>query len=128
MYDGGKIIFGLVLFVGAVTFPAWYSLARGGKAAPPELVLPKNEKQCVESREYIRSRHMELLNEWRDSVVREGNGVYTSRAHGTRHPMKLTGTCLRCHSDRTQFCDRCHGYLAVAPYCWDCHVTPKGKP
>jgi hypothetical protein len=39
--------------------------------------------------------------------------------------MSLTGTCLDCHSDKEKFCDACHTYSAVDPYCWDCHVIPE---
>ena len=38
--------------------------------------------------------------------------------------MSLTNTCLGCHSNKAQFCDQCHNYLEVTPYCWDCHVDP----
>jgi hypothetical protein len=124
MYDAGKVITGLALFLGIGTFPAWYGAARGVGPKPPELALPKGEKQCVESKEEMRARHMELLDEWRDSVVRGGEGVYTSRSNGKKHAMKLTGTCLSCHGDRAQFCDKCHAYLAVEPTCWSCHITP----
>jgi hypothetical protein len=34
-------------------------------------------------------------------------------------------TCLECHSNKTKFCDQCHNYLDVQPYCWDCHLVPK---
>ena len=36
------------------------------------------------------------------------------------------GSCMSCHSNKDEFCDRCHDYLAVKPYCWECHVEPKG--
>jgi hypothetical protein len=40
--------------------------------------------------------------------------------------MSLTGTCLTgCHTNKAEFCDRCHNYAAVSVYCWDCHVDPK---
>jgi hypothetical protein len=42
--------------------------------------------------------------------------------------MSLTRTCLDCHSNKAEFCDRCHTYMAVDPYCWDCHVEPKEAP
>ena len=29
------------------------------------------------------------------------------------------------YTSTNDFCDRCHNYLAVSPYCWDCHVDPK---
>ena len=29
--------------------------------------------------------------------------------------MSLTGTCLRCHANKAEFCDRCHAYAGVSP-------------
>ena len=42
MYDSGKIITGLVIFVLLVTIPVWYN--RGRAASVPKLVLPKDAK------------------------------------------------------------------------------------
>ena len=27
--------------------------------------------------------------------------------------------------DKADFCDKCHTYASVKPYCWDCHTEPK---
>jgi hypothetical protein len=63
MYNAGKIIIGLVVFVVLMTFPFWYN---AGKAAPaPELKMPEKEKQCVESKAFMRAKHMELIDTWR---------------------------------------------------------------
>ena len=124
MYDGGKIIFGLLIFVGLVTFPIWYTYGSGGPGQPPEIVAPANEKACVESKEFMAAWHMDLLNQWRDSVVREGNRISTTAA-GDKFEMSLSNGCMSCHSNKTEFCDRCHDYAGVEPYCWDCHIEPK---
>jgi hypothetical protein len=58
-------------------------------------------------------------------VVREGRRDYVSTLSGTTYDMSLSRTCMDCHSNKADFCDRCHDYLAVNPYCWDCHVEPK---
>ena len=68
---------------------------------------------------------MTLLNQWRDSVVRNGERVYVAD-DGTKYNMSLTKTCLDCHANREKFCDECHNYVGLEPYCWNCHVTPKG--
>ena len=73
----------------------------------------------------MRARHMDLLDDWRDRVVREGERVYVSDLSGASHEMSLSNTCMDCHSNKAEFCDRCHDYMAVDPYCWDCHVEPK---
>jgi hypothetical protein len=31
------------------------------------------------------------------------------------YDISLTGTCLKCHPNKVEFCDRCHNYNAVAP-------------
>ncbi len=126
MHDGGKIIAGLIVFLGLVTFPFWYNV---GSAAykSPELQLPPKSKatQCVESTDWMKGEHMQLLDHWRDYVVRDADRVYTSRDFGTHFEMSLQKTCMECHETKEKFCDRCHDAAAVAPYCWDCHIAPK---
>ncbi|HEY6002457.1 MAG TPA: sulfate reduction electron transfer complex DsrMKJOP subunit DsrJ [Anaeromyxobacter sp.] len=124
MSDAGKIAAGLVLFGAVVTGPIWYGLGRG-KGAPPDLEKPAGEKQCIEPTSFMRARHMELLDRWRDAVVRRDEHVYVA-SDGKRHEMSLTGTCLRCHSDTDKFCIRCHQYAGVEAFCWDCHQQ-KGR-
>lgn len=119
MFDAGKIVLGLAVFGALVTGPVWYGLGRG-KGAPPELEKPKGEKQCVEPTAFMRARHMELLDGWRDAVVRRAEHVYVA-SDGQHHEMKLTGTCLRCHDEPDKFCNRCHAYAGVEVFCWDCH-------
>jgi hypothetical protein len=126
MYDKGKVVAGLVIFVILITFPFWYNL---GKAAPaPELKLTekaKAEKVCVMSKEEMKAGHMQLLDIWRESVVRNAERTYVN-ASGKEYSMSLSNTCLDCHSNKADFCDRCHNYVSVSPYCWDCHIdNPK---
>lgn len=126
MRDQGLIYAGLVLFLGVITLPITYNLAAGRTSAAPDVKLPANSKQCVAPAEYMRTSHMALLMSWRDEVVR--NGVRTYRAaDGRTFEMSLTRTCLQqCHTNKAEFCDRCHNYVAVkGPYCMDCHVDPK---
>ncbi|MDX1708870.1 MAG: sulfate reduction electron transfer complex DsrMKJOP subunit DsrJ, partial [Desulfobacterales bacterium] len=66
-----------------------------------------------------------LLDVWRDAVVREGKRIYVNPA-GKEFNMSLSNTCLDCHSNKAEFCDRCHNYASVRPYCWSCHIeNPK---
>jgi len=127
LYDGGKITAGLIVFVVLMCLPVWYSVASGKTTAPPTLQLPDPQQhpRCVAPVEYMRSSHMTLLNQWRDSVVRNGERVYVAD-DGTKYNMSLTKTCLGCHANREKFCDECHNYVGLEPYCWKCHVTPKG--
>jgi hypothetical protein len=34
---------------------------------------------------------------------------------------------MDCHSNKKEFCDTCHDYSSVTPYCWSCHIEPKGR-
>ncbi len=124
MYDGGKIVAGIVIGLIFLTFPIWYT---HGTAPPgPEVKLPEKEKQCVEARPYMKTKHMQLLDLWRDSVVRTGKRSFVGMS-GKTYDMSLQNTCMSadCHAKKTEFCDRCHNYTGVVPYCWDCHIEPK---
>ena len=162
MYNGGKIIIGLLIFLLAMTFPIWYNVFTGKASFVPELEIPtKNisgKDQCVLPAEEMRAFHMDVLNEWRDTVVRKGERTHVtpdgrefnrSLSYFPGKPMfntspysppaiaggesgvapqepKITRhSCLDCHSDKSSFCDRCHNYVAVDPYCWECHIIPE---
>lgn len=128
LYNGGKIIAGIVIFLVVATFPFWYG---GGKPVPPPdlrldtpAIAELQEKLCVETTPYMRANHMKLLIAWRDSVVRDANRTYRA-ADGKTYSISLTGTCLWCHSNKKEFCDRCHDYEGVSPKCWSCHIIPE---
>lgn len=125
MSDRAKALSGLAVFLVLVAFPMWQTLGAAGDAARPELELPEGETECIEETEYMSARHMELLNQWRNAVVREGESEYTSSS-GETYTMSLTGTCMDCHDNRERFCTRCHDYADVAPRCWNCHIEPEG--
>ena len=124
MYDGGKIVAGVVIGLIFLTFPIWYT--HGSNPPNPEVKLPEKEKQCVDTRAYMKVEHMQLLDLWRDSVVRTGRRTYLAPS-GVTYDMSLQNTCMskNCHAKKTEFCDRCHNYAGVVPYCWDCHIAPK---
>ena len=127
MNDKKLIVTGIIIFVVLVSFPFWFNR---GKAVPaPELKLTdkaKAAKECVMPTDYMRAEHMQLLDLWRHSVVRNAERVFVN-ANGKEFNMSLTNTCLDCHSNKADFCDKCHNYASVRPYCWDCHNdnTPK---
>ena len=126
MNNGSKII-AVLVFVGflcLVTFPIWYNVVFGEASYRPELKIVTKEKNCVEPVKYMREGHMQLLDDWRDSVVRNGDRVYLAN-DGVEHSMSLSNTCLKCHSNKADFCDKCHNYVEVTPTCWNCHVIPE---
>ena len=128
MRDTGKIVIGLIVFLIIMTFPVWYNAVNGVTPMNDPIIatadLPGKD-QCVRSADYMRPFHMDLLNKWRDGVVRKGERVYTAE-DGRKFNMSLSNTCMDCHSNKDTFCDRCHDFMAVSPYCWDCHIEPKG--
>ena len=126
--DKGKIVTGVVIFLVLVLFPVWFTLASGSFETPDLGDVPKitGEKDCVRDVEYMRSSHMDLLDHWRNEVVR--NGVRKDEISG--RDMSLTRTCLGCHKGegrKANFCDRCHDYVGVKPSCWDCHIDPEAQ-
>lgn len=124
MYDMNKILPGLIVFVGLMTFPIWYNGGDAGAVPKPE--KPANAKECVKDTEYMRSSHMVLLNQFRDSVVRDAERGAIKHAGGVEYDEKsLMLGCMKCHVSKKKFCDECHTYAAVKPYCWDCHIQPK---
>ena len=127
MNDKAKIFAGLAVFVLAVTLPIWMGLVTA-KGEKPDPILPTQSSACVESKEYMVANHMNMLDTWRDAVIREGHKEYKA-TDGTEYEMSLTKTCMsaKCHADKATFCDECHEYANVEPYCWDCHVEPKGE-
>lgn len=128
IYDGGKIFIGIIIFLSVATSPFLFNMGKATAKPDPKLDTPEiqkmEKKQCVEPKEFMRREHMKLLNEWRDSVVREGNMIYIG-VGGEVYSMSLQSTCMKCHSNKKKFCDECHKYVAVKPYCWDCHIAPK---
>jgi hypothetical protein len=124
MHNGGKIILGLVIFLILITFPVWYNIASDKAGYVPELEKAARGDDCVRDSNYMTGYHMDLLNEWRDQVVRE-NDRYEIGSDGVQYERSLSNTCLSCHVNKDQFCDKCHDYMGVEPYCWDCHIVPK---
>jgi len=125
VYDKGKVITGLFIFVALITFPFWYNFGKAVPGPDPQLSeKAKAAKTCVMPTAYMKSEHMQLLNEWRDTVVRDDKTIFVNSS-GTEFDMSLSNTCLECHTNKTEFCDRCHNYASVTPYCWDCHNIPK---
>ncbi len=132
MYNGGKIIVGLIIFVALFTFPFYYNIGKVNAKPEPKIDTPAiqhlapEEKHCVQPKSFMRGGHMQLLNQWRDSAVRDGSRVYEGMG-GKKYYISLQNTCMKCHSNKKEFCDKCHNYMGVTPYCWSCHIAPKEK-
>jgi len=122
MSDRVKIAVGLLLFLAVVLVPFWYPRAQGKL----NLVLPQGSSACIESAETMRASHMKLLDQWRTSVVRDGAREYVA-SNGVKYEMSLSRTCMRCHSNASQFCTPCHDYVGARLACWGCHLAPEGR-
>jgi hypothetical protein len=126
MYDGGKIITGLVIGLALLLFPFFYTAGKASRAPERELTPKAKEAgKCIEDTAFMKTEHMKILDEWRDEVVRDADRYYTSELTGKVHYKSVQATCMDCHSNKTKFCDRCHNYANVDPFCWDCHIAPK---
>lgn len=123
MRDRWIILTGFGALAALLTLPVWLNLGLGTQARPPVLDRPAGETACVAPTAYMRASHMQLLAEWREAAVRRAIRTWTG-PDGRTHRTSLTGTCLRCHERKAGFCDRCHGFVGVAPGCWQCHVDP----
>jgi hypothetical protein len=146
------LIIGLCLFLSPFIYNAGTA---GKAPVPELSPKAKEAKQCIAPKPYMTAWHMQLLDNWRHEVVRGGtryfnanedlwwNGQFDSQmlekwrrfvtssdvptpgAAGKTYYKSLQVTCMECHSNKSKFCDECHNYLGVSPYCWDCHVQPK---
>jgi len=123
MYNKLTIIPGLAIFVMIVTSPIWLNAFMAGSDLPKVELPPGGEKVCVAPAVEMRANHMVLLNEWRDDVLRNGNRVAVT-VDGKEYRKGLQMACMSCHTNKEKFCDTCHVYASVKPYCWDCHLSP----
>ena len=106
-----------LMLIAVSSAPFLYTAAGNGlfhQPPKPDLVLPTNEKKCIEPAEFMRANHMKLLVHARDAIVRD---------HAIK-PQHHLENCKTCHTKRAEFCDRCHDYAGVKPECWDCHYLP----
>jgi hypothetical protein len=136
-YNAKNIFTGLAVFLILILLPLVPNL---GKTIPPpqrQLDTPvikklaEKDRKCIMPTDWMRANHMQMLIDWRDNVVRTNekgapNGRYMETPDGRKFLASLTNTCMDCHSNKAEFCDRCHNYVAVAPNCWGCHLT-EGK-
>lgn len=103
MNKKGGILLGLLIFVVIVASPILYNKGKA-KAAPvinlnTPVIQQLSDKECVEPADYMRQNHMQLLLQWRDAKVRDGQTVYIN-SKGKAYDISLEGTCLKCHNDR----------------------------
>ena len=134
MSDKIKAVAGLVVLVALVTFPFWYPAVADEAKPQPDLPAAEEGERCIEEARWMTANHMDLLDQWRNDVVR-GDGTkqeYESKDfEGVCVEKSLTKTCFQCHtmqaeSDTKRSCIQCHNYANVETRCMDCHVEPEG--
>lgn len=120
MYNGGKIIAGLIIFIALVTFPFYTNM--GKTIEMPEAPAADPDEMHIGDIPIVqmRGQHMKLLDRWRDEVVRHGERYVTF--DGDQYEKSIQNGCLACHSKK-EFCGKCHNYAGVDPYCWNCHFS-----
>ena len=123
MYNRRYIIPGIGAFIIACLFPFLLNIA-SGPYERPALVLPADAKECIEPVAFMRSEHMQILNEWRDAAIREDTRSYTAST-GKIWEASLQNTCMSCHTNRQAFCGTCHDANSVRTDCWSCHIEPE---
>ncbi|MDM8547560.1 sulfur reduction protein DsrJ [Candidatus Venteria ishoeyi] len=94
-----------------------------GAKAPKAIAWASETQACVESNEFMRRNHMELIRHQRDDTMRKG-------IRTTKHSLQQ---CINCHvtyddnkqpvaqKDPRHFCSACHNYAAVNIDCFQCH-------
>lgn len=134
IYDKPYVITGLVVFLIVITFPMWSSIL-SSKPSFENPNEPAAGETCIESKQHMRANHMQMLDAWRDEVVRKGERIYKA-TDGREWNKSLTLTCMNCHAKAEEvdgkmkstsaatYCIDCHDYVGVTTYCWDCHVDP----
>ena len=106
MYDSGKIIPGLIIFVLIITFPIWYNHGDAGEV--PKAGKAQRTQSSVSCRlTEMRTKHMQLLNQWRDEVLRTGDRAFFE-VEGKMYQKSLQNACIKCHTSKKKFCDTCH--------------------
>jgi hypothetical protein len=125
--DAWKVAIGVAVFLGFFTFPIWYNVAFGHQDWEQPVIADAAGNECVMSRAQIRLDHMTLLDQWRNEVVRD-ELRFRPGVEGDLRTKSITRTCMGCHTDRNEFCGRCHQFVGVEGqvfsevFCWDCHV------
>ncbi len=122
MYDKGTVLTGLAIFLVLALSAVGYNMIAGDNNKP-EPEKPKGYTSCVLEKSEMAKSHMQLLNQWRDEVIRDGKREMVP-AGDLMVEKSLQNGCLHCHTSKVKFCDRCHEYASVYPYCWDCHIAP----
>ena len=104
------VVLGLIILLPLVYSVVLWAFPSQMQCSQPFLEKPKGHKKCIKDTEYMRSNHMTLLKNIRNQVMRQGE----------KGQMGLKD-CRQCHTNREQFCDKCHNAVNLKPDCFNCH-------
>lgn len=123
-----NIVVGILVFLLVMAAPIWMNFGKDAADSNVEVSLDTptinalDEKKCIYDTEYMRENHMEILHQWKVQVVRNDNRIMVT-PDGREFEMSLQNTCLDCHSNYDEFCEKCHNANGVDPNCWTCHTN-----
>ena len=98
LYNAKAVTVGIVAFLVVCTSPFWAGFGSSDYTSP-KVSLPKDAKECIEDTAFMKAEHMQLLNEWRDQALRQGNRVYVAK-NGKKWNISLSN---RYFSRRTHY-------------------------
>lgn len=126
MYSKVYVAAFIIIFLAIVFSPYYYNItAAEFETKLPELAKPEGD-HCIEDADWMEANHMDLLFEMRTKTIREPGGrYYESKTYPGEIYEGTTHQCFECHTSKADFCDKCHEYNGVKPYCWECHNTPE---
>ena len=135
LYDFKYIALGLLIFFGLVLSPLLPNLGKTVAAPDPKLDTPaiqklaEKDRKCVMPTDYMRANHMQIAGRLAGigGPNRRPAGAVFVNPEGKKFLASLSNTCMECHSNKTQFCDQCHNYVAVTPNCFGCHLDKEQK-
>ncbi|TVM25368.1 sulfate reduction electron transfer complex DsrMKJOP subunit DsrJ, partial [Oceanidesulfovibrio marinus] len=107
MYNAKYTVPAIVVLLILATIPFWWCSILVPDDKTPELALPEDQDKCNEAADYMKANHMQMLNDWRDRVVRQGERLYPAPA-GKVSEMSMQNNCMKCHTNKAEFCDQCH--------------------
>lgn len=123
MVSKPKVIVVTAVFAVILLFPFIYNAVGTGmfsEVKRPQVVIEKSG-QCIKYTGYMRRHHGDMLERNMELVQKEGMTNVVG-----------LNDCRKCHSNREEFCDRCHDYVGVyavndSTGCFTCHDYPKTK-
>jgi hypothetical protein len=118
----------LIVLLAGILIPVMQAFGEGSHVTKTSKAARMDS--CVAPTEIMRRNHMDFLKHERDETVREGirGGKFSlaecvdchSSTDEKGHPVPIT--------DKGEFCQTCHGYVAVELPCFGCHrTTPPEK-